>query len=67
MKQEIHTTDITGPMDVDAPRPKYQVPSMKVMNESEVLVAFQMSAAKIGAAGCWWGTCNSVGGPEEDT
>jgi hypothetical protein len=40
-------------------RPKYQTPSMKVMNESDVLVAFQMSATKIGAAGCWWTGCNS--------
>jgi hypothetical protein len=39
---------------------------MKVMNESEVLVAFQMSATKIGAAGCWWTTCNSSP-VEEDT
>jgi hypothetical protein len=37
-------------------RPKYHVPSIKVMDESEVLQAFQMTAAKISAAGCWW-TC----------
>jgi len=40
-------------------RPKYQAPSMKVMTESEVLVSFQMSATKIGAAGCWWAACNN--------
>ena len=40
-------------------KPKYQAPSMKVMTESEVLVAFQMSATKIGAAGCWWTACNN--------
>ena len=50
----------------DVRRAQYRAPSMKVMNESEVLVAFQMSATKIGAAGCWWTTCNSSP-VEEDT
>lgn len=53
-------------VDVQTVRPKYQTPSMKVMNEAEVLVAFQMSATKIGAAGCWWGTCNT-NSAEENT
>jgi len=43
----------------DSSRPKYQVPSIQPMNESEILIAFQMSAAKIGAAGCWWAGCNN--------
>lgn len=42
-----------------ATRPQYQAPAIRVMNESEVLIAFQMSAAKIGAAGCWWAACNN--------
>ena len=48
--------DVTGATDS---RPKYQAPSMKAMNESEILIAFQMSATKIGAAGCWWAACNN--------
>ncbi len=66
MKQELDVTGGTGNAYIDGPRPKYQVPAMKVMDESEVLAAFQMSAAKIGAAGCWWGSCNGSG-VEEDT
>lgn len=37
-------------------RPKYEVPTIKAMNETEVLQAFQMTAAEISAAGCWWTT-----------
>jgi len=47
-------------------RPQYQAPSMKVMDESELLVSFQMSAARISAAGCWWAACNNSPA-EEDT
>jgi hypothetical protein len=35
----------------------YQAPSIKAMNETQVLEVFQMTAAKISAAGCWWTTC----------
>lgn len=41
-------------------RPDYIKPSMKMMNETEILSAFQMTAAKISAAGCWWGACACV-------
>jgi hypothetical protein len=55
-----HTlTGGSGFTGADAPRPQYQTPSIRVMDESEVLIAFQMSAARIGAAGCWWAACNS--------
>jgi hypothetical protein len=37
---------------------------MKVMSESDVMIAFQMSATRIGAAGCWWTACNNS--PVED-
>ncbi|MFN0160564.1 MAG: hypothetical protein ACKVQQ_04990 [Burkholderiales bacterium] len=37
--------------------PVYIRPTMRVMTEQEILVAFQMTAAKISAAGCWWGAC----------
>jgi hypothetical protein len=35
-------------------RPHYETPSITSMNRDEVLQAFQMSAAQISAAGCWW-------------
>jgi len=34
----------------------YVAPSIRELTEDEVLAAFQMSAAEISAAGCWWGT-----------
>jgi hypothetical protein len=35
-------------------RPRYQRPKITAMDRDEVLQAFQMSAAQISAAGCWW-------------
>lgn len=35
-------------------RPRYTTPTITPMNRDEVLQAFQMSAAQISAAGCWW-------------
>ena len=35
-------------------RPRYEVPKITPMDRDEVLQAFQMSAAQISAAGCWW-------------
>jgi hypothetical protein len=35
-------------------RPRYEPPSLRVMNEDEVLAAFQLTATQISAAGCWW-------------
>lgn len=35
-------------------RPRYETPRITSMNRDEVLQAFQMSAAQISAAGCWW-------------
>jgi len=32
----------------------YEKPRITVMDEDEVLAAFQMTAAEISAAGCWW-------------
>jgi len=37
-----------------AQRPRYETPTITAMNRDEVLQAFQMSAAQISAAGCWW-------------
>ena len=35
-------------------RPVYETPKITVMDRDEVLQAFQMTAAEISAAGCWW-------------
>ena len=35
-------------------KPTYEPPMVTVMNGDEVLKAFQMTAAQISAAGCWW-------------
>lgn len=32
----------------------YEAPKITVMNRDDVLQAFQMTAAQISAAGCWW-------------
>jgi len=36
------------------PRPRYETPKITPMDPDEVLQAFQMTAAQISAAGCWW-------------
>ena len=41
----------------DSGLPEYVKPTLQVLDEKEILVAFQMTAAKISAAGCWWGSC----------
>jgi hypothetical protein len=35
----------------------YESPSVKVLNEEELLNLFQMTAAEISVAACWWGAC----------
>ena len=35
-------------------RPAYEAPKITMMNRDDVLQAFQMTAAQISAAGCWW-------------
>jgi hypothetical protein len=34
--------------------PRYEPPTITVMSDEEVLRAFQMTAAQIGAAAQWW-------------
>ncbi len=43
-------------MDVSeaAAKPVYETPKITPMDRDEVLQAFQMTAAQISAAGCWW-------------
>ncbi|HUP94285.1 MAG TPA: hypothetical protein VM164_05210 [Burkholderiales bacterium] len=43
-------------------RPTYQPPKITVMDRDEVLQAFQMTAAEISAAGCWWTFVGCPGG-----
>ncbi len=35
-------------------RPRYESPKITPMDRDQVLQAFQMTAAQISAAGCWW-------------
>ena len=37
--------------------PEYERPTIKTMDRDDVLTAFQMTAAQISSAGCWWGSC----------
>lgn len=37
-------------------RPRYEAPKITPMDRDDVLLAFQMTAAQISAAGCWWGS-----------
>ena len=48
--REIAETAITD-------KPQYERPTLKVLNQDEVLQAFQMTATEISAAGCWWNSC----------
>lgn len=38
-------------------KPAYERPALRVMEQDEVLEAFQMTATEISAAGCWWNAC----------
>jgi hypothetical protein len=42
--------------------PAYECPSLRVLDEEELLKIFQMTAAEISVASCWWGAC-TVGCP----
>ena len=44
-------------------KPVYEVPKITVMDRDEVLQAFQMTAAEISAAGCWWTPACPAGNP----
>jgi hypothetical protein len=38
----------------------YEEPSIRALNEEELLDIFQMTAAEISVASCWWGACPSA-------
>lgn len=44
-------------------RPGYEQPSIRVLNEEELLDIFQMTAAEISVASCWWASCPSASCP----
>ncbi len=41
----------------------YARPSIRVLDEEELLNIFQMTAAEISVASCWWSACASPGCP----
>jgi len=41
----------------------YERPSIRQLDEDELLNAFQMTAAEISVAACWWGNCPSAACP----
>jgi len=43
-------------------RPAYEKPKITQMDRDDVLQAFQMTAAEISAAGCWWTLVGCPGG-----
>ena len=38
----------------DVNKPVYEQPKITIMDRDDVLRVFQMTAAQISAAGCWW-------------
>ena len=36
---------------------QYERPSVTVLEEDELLKVFQLTAAEISVASCWWATC----------
>ena len=48
------TSGNTEQTQVTDDRPAYEAPKITMMNRDDVLQAFQMTAAQISAAGCWW-------------
>jgi hypothetical protein len=42
-------------------RPPYETPRLTIMEDEEVLKAFQMTALEISAAGCWWSASSWAG------
>jgi hypothetical protein len=41
-------------------RPPYELPKITPMDRDEILQSFQMTAAQISAAGCWWTSACTV-------
>ena len=41
----------------------YESPAIRVLDEEELLNIFQMTAAEISVASCWWNACATAGCP----
>jgi PqqD family protein of HPr-rel-A system len=52
----------SGPEDGKGKPKAFERPTAKVLDEDELLKIFQMTAAEISVASCWWGAC-TVGCP----
>jgi len=37
---------------------RYERPTITVLDEDELLKVFQVTAAEIAVASCWWGACS---------
>jgi hypothetical protein len=46
-------------------RPTYLRPTIRALDEKDLLTAFQMTAAEISAAGCWWSPTSAHPGPPD--
>lgn len=53
-------TLVVTPAPDQTAAPRYEKPTVTVLTNDEVLRAFQVTAAQIGAAAVWWsGTCSA--------
>lgn len=52
----------TPPASLRVESAAYETPSIRVLDEDELLNIFQMTAAEISVASCWWNPC-TVGCP----
>ena len=61
------TNPVSAPGDhAAAPKAEsaaYESPTIRVLDEEELLNIFQMTAAEISVASCWWSACASPGCP----
>ena len=59
--QFARTASSAGASKPAAPQPQttspYHAPALREVTEEEVLASFQMTAAEISAASCWWVNC----------
>jgi hypothetical protein len=42
---------------MDQVQKPYEQPTVTVLDEDELLKVFQLTAAEISVASCWWGAC----------
>jgi len=48
-----------GKLNTQVGAKAYERPSIRQLDEDELLNAFQMTAAEISVASCWWAACPS--------